>query len=79
MTSFNHCCYRLPPEEIAYVRFVLESYDGIGWIRTLDPRVGLVEISYPACQAADADRLLKAIADETGMSPVDFPGDYHPL
>lgn len=79
MTSFQHSCFRLAPEEIAYVRFILESYEGIGWIRTLDPREGLVEICYPSCQAVDATELLEALADETGMVPSEFPDDYRPL
>jgi hypothetical protein len=35
---------QIPPQEIAFLSFVLESYEGIVIARTLDPKKGLVEL-----------------------------------
>ena len=32
---------RLPPHEIAYVKFIFESYEGIGLVRTLDRQAAI--------------------------------------
>jgi len=38
---------RVLRREISYIRFLLEAYDGIAGIRTLDARQGLLEIDVP--------------------------------
>jgi hypothetical protein len=35
---------QIPPQEIAYFSFIMESYEGIAIVRTLDPQRGLVEL-----------------------------------
>ena len=73
--------YCLPKAEIAYLRFTLESYDGLAFVRTLDPGRGLVEIAFPPSRRDDAERLLAALQKETGMTEADIPADfdYSPL
>ncbi len=34
---------RIPPDEIGYVSALVESYDGIGIVRTRDPQYGIIE------------------------------------
>jgi len=34
---------RIPPDEIGYVGAVVESYEGIGIVRTRDPDMGIIE------------------------------------
>lgn len=79
--SFVKRFFRLAPPEIAFLRFVLEGYDGLVFLRTLDPREALVEIAYaPAC-TGDAEFLLAALIEECAMSevPLPPPGHYPPL
>ena len=73
--------YLLPKAEIAYLRFTLESYDGLAFVRTLDPSRALVEVAYPPSRRQDAEALLTALQKETGMSETDTPADedYLPL
>jgi len=33
---------QIPPEEIAYVKFVFESYEGVGIIRTVDQKKAVI-------------------------------------
>jgi hypothetical protein len=66
--SFRKRCFRIDRSNIAYLRFILEGYDGLVFLRTLDPRVALVEVAYPASCRLDAESLLAALADECAMS-----------
>jgi hypothetical protein len=70
----------LPKSEIAYLRFVLESYDGIAFVRTLDPAQALVEIAYPPSRQDDAEKLLETLQKETGMTATVIPAEgYEPI
>ena len=70
--------YRLPRNEIALLRFVLESYDGLAFLRTLERREALVEIAYPPSRRPDAEALLAALAAEFALCevPMPEPGAY---
>lgn len=73
--------FLLPRDQIAYLRFILESYDGLAFVRTLDGRRGLVEIAYPPSRRRDTEALLAALAREIGLRPVSLPPEeiYPPL
>jgi len=70
----------LPPREIAYVKFVFESYEGVAVVRTLDRHAAtLVVLAVP-----DFEREARAVVEamtaegvcrETG-APEDFDGDW---
>ena len=64
-------------ERIGDLRCILEAYDGLAMLRTLDPRQGLVEIGYPALRARDAEELLKALEREIGLVETGCP-PYRP-
>jgi hypothetical protein len=57
----------LPPEEIAYVGFVIHSYEGLGVLRTLDGNLGLVEVLLSPHLEEELDDLLRALAQEVAM------------
>jgi len=65
--------YCLSRKQIGYLRFILESYDGLAFVRTLDARQALVEIAYPASRRADAEALLAALVAECSMTAVAPP------
>ncbi len=72
--------FLLPKSKIAYLRFVLESYDGIAFVRTLDSGQALVEIAYPPSRRLDAEQLLEALQKETGMTATVVPAEgYEPI
>ncbi len=68
--------FALPKGEIAYLRFILESYDGLAFVRTLDSAMALVEIAYPPSRKQDAELLLKELQKETGMTETAIPDDF---
>ena len=78
METFEKRHFLLPRGEIGYLRFILESYDGLAFVRTLDPRQALVEIAFPPSRRKDAEALLVALADECAMQrvPPPEPGRY---
>ncbi len=62
--------YRINRREIAFLKFILESYEGIAVPRTLDDHIALVEIMIaPGCYSF-FQALIKEISGELGMSPV---------
>jgi len=43
--------FRVDRDEIGYLRFTIESYDGMAVVATRDPSVALIEISIsPGCE-----------------------------
>lgn len=70
---FRKRYYRVPRSQIAYLRFILESYDGLAFMSTLDNREARIEISYPPSRQADAEGLLVALAGEVEMTEVSAP------
>jgi hypothetical protein len=44
--------YRVDRRQIHFLKFILEGYDGIAMVRTLDPPAGLVVLHIgPGCQS----------------------------
>ncbi len=78
---FEKRYFRIPRAEIAYLRFILESYDGLAFLRTLDSRAALVEIAFPPSRRTDAEELLEALEKEIPMTPEAAPAaeEYRPL
>jgi len=62
--------FRLPRREIGYLRFLVEGYDGLLFMRTLDGRSGLVELAWPVEREAEAAALLAALGLEAGLHEV---------
>ena len=77
--AFVKRCYRIDRTAIAYLRFLVEAYDGLLFLRTLDPRAALVEIAYPPASRQDAEALLAALAAECALREEEFPPDTPPL
>lgn len=69
----------LPPREIAYVKFVFESYEGIAVVRTLDRRAAyLVVLTVPDfeahARAVVASLAAEGVCAET-TAPASWTGD----
>ena len=51
--------YRVDRREIAFIRFIIEAYDGLAIVKTLDPQAGLIEFQIaPGCEQ-DVEMILK--------------------
>ena len=66
----------LPRAEIAYVKFIFESYEGVAVVRTLDRRAAtLVVLAVPDFEA-QARTIVRALADEAGCVETGPPGGW---
>jgi len=70
----------LPPREIAYVKFVFESYVGIAVVRTLDRRAALLVVLAAADFEADVRAAIASLVEEGACReagpPEGFDGDW---
>ena len=55
---------QIPPQEIAYLSFIIESYEGVAVVRTIDPRTGLVELMVSPHFQVEMDAILADLARE---------------
>jgi hypothetical protein len=76
---FTKRYFQLPRGEIGYLRFILESYDGLAFARTLDNQQALVEIAYSSSRVRDVEPLFTALAEESGLKEVPPPDQIPPL
>lgn len=77
--SFTKRYFQLPKAEIAYLRFTLESYDGLAFQRTLDSAAGLVEVIWPTERSRDVEALLSALSEELDWREVAAPEVVPPI
>ena len=49
--------YRVDRREIAFIRFIIEAYDGLATVTTLDANTGLIELQI----APDCEQVVEAI------------------
>ena len=69
----------LPPSEIHLLRFILEAYEGIGLITTIDSDLGLIELNIaPGCEE-DVAQVLSAEENNLQLSPVYIENSAVPI
>jgi len=62
--------YRINRKDISYLKFLLESYEGIAVSRTLDDRIAIVELMIALGFYSTFQGLMKDVSGEMGMAPV---------
>jgi Domain of unknown function (DUF4911) len=70
--------FRVPLPEIAYVRAIVEAYDGVALVRAADPRRGEIEWLVGDGFEDEADTLARRLADEAGLIEIERPADWPP-
>lgn len=80
MASLFPFFLQLPSENIVSLKFLLESYEGIGVLRTLDEQTGRVVILATEDTAPTVDGFLNSIAAELDLhrisKPPELEGDW---
>ena len=61
--------FRVPLDQIGYVRMIVEAYDGLA-VMTSEPGVGVIEWWIAPGREVEADELAAALARECGMRPI---------
>ena len=62
MAACSEIILRINPERIYFVKFILEGYDGLAIMSTVDPKQGIIKICFPEEVRAEVDHLLEDLA-----------------
>ena len=63
------------PEDIAYVKFIFESYEGVGIIRTVDRKKAIIVLMVVEDFLADARSILDSLRTEVFLPEIARPAD----
>jgi len=64
---------RIPRQEIAYFNFLLESYEGLASVRTLEAKEGIMELHVPPELLEELRRFLEGLKEEMDLRCLEFP------
>ena len=62
--------FRLPREDIAYFKFIIESYEGMAVVRTKDPREAIVELMVAPGWEKEVEEVLEGLRKEMTIEPL---------
>jgi hypothetical protein len=62
--------FRLHRKDIAYFKFIIESYEGMAIVRTKDPREAIVELMVAPGWERDVDEVLEGLGKEIHIEPL---------
>ncbi len=62
--------FRLHREDIAYFKFIIESYEGMAVVRTKDPREAIVELMVAPGWEKDVEEVLEGLREEMTIEPL---------
>lgn len=64
-------CYRVARCQISFVKFILEAYDNVAVMSTLDSRQALIQVTIaPGCETM-VDRIMASLSGDVGLIRVD--------
>ncbi len=70
--------YRIDRRQIFFLKFILEGYDGMAVVRTLDPKKGIVAVCMaPGCED-DVKMVLEDLSKEIMIKEDDFAKRTNP-
>ena len=62
----NKHIFRVNRRDINYLRVTIESYDGMGVVRTIDPQAALIEVQVaPGCEVFFSELVNSLVKDES--------------
>jgi hypothetical protein len=64
MAGFTKRFFSIPPRHIAHFQFIIEGYDGIATVSTVDSEAAVVVLCIPAGIEGFVDEVLQALARE---------------
>ena len=67
--------YRLHRKDIAYFKFIIESYDGMAVVRTKDPHEAIVELMVAPGWEKDVDQVIEGLRKEIQIDPLSLGSD----
>jgi hypothetical protein len=71
----NKHIFRVNRRDINYLRVTIESYDGMGVVRTIDPQAALIEVQVaPGCERLFFD-LMGSLAEDEDIRLIEETSD----
>ena len=61
-SSLASCRIRIDPEQIYFLKFILEGYDNLTIMSTVDRIEGVMELKYPSELEQDVKQVLQSMA-----------------
>ena len=55
---------QIPPEEIVFIKLIIEAHEGIGVLRTIDRTRAIIVVMVAADMEGDARALLESLRDQ---------------
>ena len=62
--------FRLRRQDIAYFKFIIESYEGLAVVRTKDPKEAIVELMVAPGWEKDVEEILKELRREIPIESI---------
>ena len=62
--------FRLRRKDIAYFKFIIESYEGMAVVRTKDPHEAVVELMVAPGWERDVDEVIEGLQREIRIEPL---------
>ncbi len=67
--------YQLASRDLVYMKFILEAYEGLSTMSTVDGKRGIVRVNYPLPFADDMAALMAALSLEIAVAEVTEGGE----
>ena len=68
--------FRVARRDLVYLKFILEAYEGLAVLSTVEREGAIVRIGYPHFSAKDVDKLLHALGGEIDLQEVPQPEGF---
>ncbi len=65
--------FRIHRKDIAYFKFIIESYEGMAVVRTEDPHEAVVELMVAPGWERDMEEVLEGLQKEISLEPLPPP------
>lgn len=73
--SLHEIYLEIPPEEIAYVKFIFESYEGVGIIRTVERKKAVIVLMAMDDFLSTARSILTSLKNEVLLTEIPRPAE----
>ena len=71
--------FRIDKKNIAFLKFILEAYEGMAVMRTLNAREAVIELMIAPDFKKDVEEILDNLRDEVELHPMSPPADLEEL
>lgn len=66
--------FKVPHREMVFLKFILEAYEGMNVMSTVDNAAGIIRVAVMPGFEADMAGLLADLGRQVSMEPVEWPG-----